>query len=389
MSTPTPPPPEPEAEGPGHFCWIRIVKIDAAAQRTPSRVKVVETPWTRDEKRPPPKIRSIGPVPGGGTLNAWTAEEECFGRDNADTVFEYGPAFQYRSLAEAWIQSKEGIEWDLAAANRMLISFDPALGSHEDMLEAASDCLPNPALTGFPDECWEPELKYRWKTPPTPARDAPGGTAEEADTVFLGTAMTLKPTENYRQLPPPLLYGPGAPQKGPDESLVLAEAHGAARVIDALLQRVNIHTDKPPMNLALKKARTELMNRVERVVYRLKVKHNRPRPWMIFENYLPMFHGKDWRNPRHPAYPSGHAVTAALWAHLLADRYPAQAQSLKVLARQIAQRRVDAGLHFQDDCDDGLKLGEQMADEVLKRFHAGTLVNDLPLFDRVFRTLPA
>jgi membrane-associated phospholipid phosphatase len=372
----------------GYFCWIRTVKVTTAAVRTAERVKLVPGILSRNDRRPPPTIRAKDSPPKDHMPAGWSASEELFGRDDAETVFEYGPAFYSRRQAEDWIAGAEGAVWDAAAENRMLISFSNAVADHIALFETACADVPKPPVKAFPDDCWEPELRHRWKGC---ALDVDSGQrGAEFKPEFLGeTVPPLPSADEYWNQRPVVRYGPAVGNDPEQDPVVLhSEAHGAARVIAALFAKVGQNLDGPPVNLAMKRARTQLMDLVEPVVYALKVHHNRPRPWMVFPGLQPVFAGDDWRNPRHPAYPSGHAVTAGLWATLLGNKYPEKADELNLLAMAIAQRRVDAGLHFQADCDDGWRLGVWMAERVIEQAQTRTLPVQLRLFAEAYGTLP-
>lgn len=345
---------------PGHYCWIRVVDVYKNARRNRSRLMAVPNPWTKADNRPPPKIKGSS-IYRSNITEAWTAVEELMGRDNATTVFEYGPAFVLQCEAEAWITTPEGQAWDEDAENRMLISFIGDLGKHDTLKEPDPVTGTDDKITEFPDIAWDPVLRHLW-----------AGHAA-AQQKFLGKTVELFPTNDYLNERPDVIYGPEAGDVSSDAAKsAYQEAHGAARVMAELFSVVDLDLDKPPVALAMKQARTRLMNAVESVVYPLKAHHKRPRPWMVFPELMRMFGDDDWRLPRHPSYPAGHAVTAGMWAELLAAKYPARRKKLVERGEEIAKRRMAAGLHFQSDITDGLALGRSLAGIVLGQLRGST-----------------
>jgi len=66
------------------------------------------------------------------------------------------------------------------------------------------------------------------------------------------------------------------------------------------------------------------------------------------------------------SYPSGHATRGELQARILATLFPAQADALLNRARQIADSRVVAGVHYASDTEFGLALGDLLFTELEK-----------------------
>lgn len=335
-------------------CWVRLVKVGTAAREAEEKRKMAPSasgPEARHENRPPPRVSSVQNRQGRQLKGAWFAPEECLGRDLVDTVFEYGPAFESVAEATKWLaNSDDGQLWDRDALNRMLICYDAKQTADE--LDKPKPCEPGKKPKDFPEDCWDPELRKRWPD----IGDRPIN--------FLGSPVTLPGwndgCEQMQQA------GEDAPPGAIAMDDLHREAHGAAHVTARMLQVVGLNLDGPPFNIAGKKARTQLLDLVTPVIYLLKSRHKRARPFMSCDNVKPIYRDDDWRTPRHLAYPSGHAVVAGLWQTLLAHRFPLRRASLELAARGIAQRRVEAGLHYPSDIDHGLQLGHELGDIVLK-----------------------
>lgn len=74
--------------------------------------------------------------------------------------------------------------------------------------------------------------------------------------------------------------------------------------------------------------------------------------------------------PSFPSYPSGHATMAGAAEVILSYFFKPESQRLKELAEECAKSRLYAGVHFNVDDDEGLRLGRQIGDivvDILKR----------------------
>ena len=60
-------------------------------------------------------------------------------------------------------------------------------------------------------------------------------------------------------------------------------------------------------------------------------------------------------------YPSGHTTTSYVWASVLGDLLPAKKAAFTKRASQIANRRIEGGLHFPHDIEGGKHLAATMA----------------------------
>lgn len=70
--------------------------------------------------------------------------------------------------------------------------------------------------------------------------------------------------------------------------------------------------------------------------------------------------------PSFPAYPSGHATMSGCAEVILSYFFPKEASRLREIAEENAQSRLFAGVHFKADNDQGLRLGRQIAEHILK-----------------------
>ena len=95
--------------------------------------------------------------------------------------------------------------------------------------------------------------------------------------------------------------------------------------------------------------------------WKLKYKYMRKRPAQFDPSAKSLIDA-----PATPSYPCEHTVAAAAAAKVLSYFYPAKADSILKMAKEAAQSRIDAGVQFPSDVEAGWKLGEQVAERVVK-----------------------
>lgn len=78
--------------------------------------------------------------------------------------------------------------------------------------------------------------------------------------------------------------------------------------------------------------------------------------------------------PGHPAYPSGHATEAHVYAHILSILDPANKDAYFNDAARIARNREIAGVHYPSDSAAGASLASQFIDLYFKTDAARTLL---------------
>ncbi len=81
-----------------------------------------------------------------------------------------------------------------------------------------------------------------------------------------------------------------------------------------------------------------------------------PRPWMAEPERVKLIAPKIERF----GYPSGHTTTNTTWAYVLSELYPAQRDQFIARANNIAQHRVEGGVHFPHDVAGGQELAAQI-----------------------------
>ncbi|GAA4341832.1 phosphatase PAP2 family protein [Flaviaesturariibacter amylovorans] len=74
--------------------------------------------------------------------------------------------------------------------------------------------------------------------------------------------------------------------------------------------------------------------------------------------------------PPFPGYPSGHAAMGGMVSGLYSYFFPAEKALFEKKAKDGAESRFQAGIHFRTDNEAGLELGRRVADAVLRRVQA-------------------
>jgi len=91
------------------------------------------------------------------------------------------------------------------------------------------------------------------------------------------------------------------------------------------------------------------------VMYLLKRKYQRPRPYLRDINIMPCVEKED-----SYAYPSGHSTVARVFGLMLSELRPAQASVFMAYADQAALNRVIGGVHHPTDTAAGKRLGDEV-----------------------------
>jgi len=71
--------------------------------------------------------------------------------------------------------------------------------------------------------------------------------------------------------------------------------------------------------------------------------------------------------PPFPGYPSGHAAISGVMAELLSYFFPADRSYFQEKAKDAAESRFQAGIHFRTDNEVALELGKKVADKIIEK----------------------
>jgi hypothetical protein len=81
--------------------------------------------------------------------------------------------------------------------------------------------------------------------------------------------------------------------------------------------------------------------------------------------------------PPFPGYPSGHAAISGTMAELYSYFFPADAAYFQQKAKEAAESRFQAGIHFRTDNEVGLELGRKVAKAVIQKVKSDGADDDL------------
>jgi membrane-associated phospholipid phosphatase len=95
-----------------------------------------------------------------------------------------------------------------------------------------------------------------------------------------------------------------------------------------------------------------------------------PRPIQVDASIQTLF-----ATPAHPGFPSGHACASGAAADVLATVFPDMAAQFSSRAKEAGLSTFFAGIHYQNDVDQGLALGAAVAKKVLERARLSQLVS--------------
>lgn len=76
-------------------------------------------------------------------------------------------------------------------------------------------------------------------------------------------------------------------------------------------------------------------------------------------------------SPNFPSYPSGHAAVSSTASMIMAEIFPEEMDYFQRLAEEIAMSRLWAGVHYRQDNDQGLLLGQMVGEKVVRDMRRG------------------
>ncbi len=80
--------------------------------------------------------------------------------------------------------------------------------------------------------------------------------------------------------------------------------------------------------------------------------------------------------PNYPSYPSGHACAATAISEVIADQFPAYAETIRARATEALESRIWAGIHFRHELVAGKAIGMAVAQKVVR--HDRTIAGGQP-----------
>ena len=71
--------------------------------------------------------------------------------------------------------------------------------------------------------------------------------------------------------------------------------------------------------------------------------------------------------PNFPAYVSGHSTFSASAAQILSYLVPQKANNFKAMAKEASESRIYGGIHYRSDCEEGLRIGQNIGQFAVER----------------------
>jgi len=94
------------------------------------------------------------------------------------------------------------------------------------------------------------------------------------------------------------------------------------------------------------------------LIYATKYHYNRPRPFQLGVYHRLPVNQTILTSANSPAFPSGHAFEAKLFALILSEKYPHAKIKINDFAVRHAESRLNAGIHYRSDMEFGYELAE-------------------------------
>jgi len=142
-------------------------------------------------------------------------------------------------------------------------------------------------------------------------------------------------------------------------------------IVDRLIDTYGVSA---PMAGRIQSALFSTINDAFVVTWYLKFKWNVARPDQL-DHELATF----ICTPRHPTYPSGHAVISGVAETILSYFFPGEAERLNELAEENAASRMYGGVHFKIDDDQGLRLGRQIGRIIVNNLRRQKNSKNMPI----------
>jgi acid phosphatase (class A) len=168
--------------------------------------------------------------------------------------------------------------------------------------------------------------------------------------------------------PPPPAPGSEAEQADLQTVLDAQKTRDAARIAEAqtdkaysteLFTKPVVPQITPTADPGVFHFMEEVDKQTSDVMTQSKDRWHRPRPFLAHADVVhPLFKAGGF------SYPSGHSMHAFVYAIVLGEIFPDKAQAFLERAQQIAQSRVDAGVHYTTDIKEGEAVGREIASDL-------------------------
>jgi hypothetical protein len=104
----------------------------------------------------------------------------------------------------------------------------------------------------------------------------------------------------------------------------------------------------------------KIFSDINPLIAKLKVHFNRPRPYQLANYYKLNLFPFDSFSANSPSFPSGHTVQSYVMLNVIGSMYPTQYKFCKSIIDDVAESRVNLGLHYPSDNDFAKEVGENI-----------------------------
>jgi hypothetical protein len=100
------------------------------------------------------------------------------------------------------------------------------------------------------------------------------------------------------------------------------------------------------------------------------------------DQYDTSYHPSVLITPPFPGYPSGHATISGLMSELYSYFFSTESDYFRKRAKEGAESRFQAGIHFRSDNEVGLELGRKIASVIIQKVKADGADSELTFANR-------
>jgi len=104
----------------------------------------------------------------------------------------------------------------------------------------------------------------------------------------------------------------------------------------------------------------EILEDINPLLAKLKVHFNRPRPYQLANYYQLKLFPFESTTAISASYPSGHTLQAYVILSVIGNKYPTHYLYCKKLAEDIAESRINLGLHYPSDNEFSIEIGDMI-----------------------------
>lgn len=115
----------------------------------------------------------------------------------------------------------------------------------------------------------------------------------------------------------------------------------------------------------------QIQDDINPLIAKLKVHFNRPRPFQLANYYKLKLFPFDSFSANTASYPSGHTLQASVMLNVIGSMHPTQYKYCRNIIDDIAESRINLGLHYPSDNDFALEVADKILKhkEFSKKYH--------------------